>query len=537
MHADLRHLPSGHEFEADLCIVGAGIAGINIARQFKDSPYRVVLLESGGLDYEPETQQLAEGENLGFEYYPLHDARLRLFGGTTAIWGGRAALLDEIDFLPRPWVPFSGWPVRRPELQVWYDRARAVLDLDPLPLDERLWPQLGIDAPGFDPDVLRTAFWQFDRCAGRHSASHCKDLWSSRSIQVVTHANVTHLQAFPGGTGIHTVHIAEPGGKKATVRAKQFVLAAGGIENARLLLASNDVLPGGIGNDHDLVGRFFMEHPHARGARVHVEPGNLWRLLRWFSGFHWLDGQMVAACLRPGEKLQEREGILNTSFALACRQHPGQQLAMGARAYQAAKHGLEPTSLNRNLWSLFKRALLGISHYTDPLRPWMLTRLDARGIYAVVRAEQAPNPDSRLTLSTERDALGVPRIALDWRFSELDRHSVRVTMAAFDQELRRLRLGRVEPMSWLGEADCLWQTDPLVSAHPIGGFHHMGTTRMADAPEHGVVDANGRVFGIANLYVAGSSVFPTSGWANPTLTLLALSLRLGEHVTQVLRHG
>jgi len=541
MHADLRQLPPNAEIAADLCIVGAGIAGINIARHFLGSGFRLVLLESGGLDYEPVIQELAAGENRGFGYYPLQDARLRLFGGTTAIWGGRAAMLDDIDFRARSWVPHSGWPLSPQDLQPWYARARSLLELDtlkldPLALDERLWPRLGAGVPAFDPDIIRTAFWQFDRRLDRHAAAHCTDLWRADNIQVITHASVTRIQAFPGGRGIRHVVIAEPGGKKAVVRARQFVLAAGGIENARLLLASNDVQRQGLGNDRDLVGRFFMEHPHARGGRIHVEPGHLWRLLHWFSGFHHLDGQMLAACLRPGEKLQAREGILNTSFALACRQHPEQRLALGARAYQAAKHGLQPTRLNRSVWRTLKRSVLWLSRYTDPLRPWLMTRLDLRGIYAVVRAEQAPNPASRVCLGRERDALGMLRVVLDWQPGELDRRSVRVTLDAFDRELRRLQVGRVELMPWLREGDQIWQSDPLVSGHPIGGFHHMGTTRMAGDPGRGVVDADCRVFGIDNLYIAGSSVFPTSGWANPTLTLLALSLRLGAHVRQVLHH-
>lgn len=530
MHLDLKKLNPGAVIETDLCIIGAGIAGIAIARRFLGTGTNVVLLESGGLDHEADIQELADGENLGFDYYPLIDSRLRLFGGTTAIWGGRVAMLDEIDFQQRDWVPHSGWPLSRQTLDPWYEHARAALDLSAHDLDERLFARLGLSPPPFDPRSIRVAFWQFDTVIGRYTAERCADLWRAPNIHVLTHASATGLKSSANGRGIEQVEIAEPDGRRATVKARQFVLAAGGIENARLLLASNDVHPRGLGNDRDLVGRFFMEHPHARGGRIRFEQP--WRMLKLLIARHRLSGTEVAACLRPGEALQQQAGILNTSFAIGCRQHPEQKMQLATRAYQAVKHRLAPTRTNRALWQSMKRALRWLRERSDPLRPWLLDRLDRRGIYAVVRAEQAPNPDSRVCLSGDRDALGVPRAALDWQLSELDKRSVLVTMEAFDRELRRLDLGRVELPDWLCDAGRPWQIDPLVSGHPIGGYHHMGTTRMAADPGRGVVDADGRVFGVDNLHVAGSSVFPTSGWANPTLTILALSLRLAERLSQ-----
>ena len=149
----------------------------------------------------------------------------------------------------------------------------------------------------------------------------------------------------------------------------------------------------------------------------------------------------------------------------------------------------------------------------------------------MIRAEQAPNPDSRVMLTDHTDAMGMPRIALHWQLSEIDKRTVRVMMESFDEQLRQLGLGRMITEPWLSDENIHWQTDALISAHPIGGYHHMGTTRMADDPKQGVVDANCRVHGLNNLFIAGSSVFPTSGWANPTLTIIALSLRLAEHLT------
>lgn len=537
MLADLHETSPGSVVHTDLCIIGAGIAGISLARQFVGSSHQVCLLESGGLDYEAAAQDLAAGENTGFDYYPLVDSRLRFFGGTTAIWGGRSALLDPIDFQKRSWVEHSGWPLDLNELMPWYQEARRSMGLSQHAVDEQLWRELRLPAIPFDPAMLRTNFWQFDDRHAPYSIDRCDDLRRAANIQILTHASVTRIQADRDGQQIREAVIQTPAGKRLTVRARYFIVAAGGIENARLLLASNDVHSQGLGNHSDCLGRYFMEHPHARGGRI--VSAQSWRLLKLFARSYTLPktslagaGSRVAASLRPGETLQEQAGILNTSFTLACRQHPDEAMFFGMRAYQGLKHQLNPTRLNRNLWLGTKRAAVWLHQRIDPLRPWLLDRLNLRGIYAVVRAEQAPNPDSRILLSRERDALGMPRTRLEWRFSAIDKHSVKVSMEVLDRELRRLQLGRVELAGWLRDDSKEWEVDPLVSSHAIGGYHHMGTTRMAADPKHGVVDAQCRVHHIDNLYVAGSSVFPTSGWANPTLTLVALSQRLGHHLRQ-----
>lgn len=529
MLLDISELEAGKVVEADLCIAGAGAAGVTLARQFLHTTTRVLLLESGGADFEPQTQALADGGNTGLPYYPLSDARLRFFGGTTAIWGGRSAQMDAIDFRRRSWVPHSGWPLRAEEITHWYPQARRTLGLPELPPRETLWSSLGVEPPPFNPARLSTGIWQFDQPPGRFALKNCGDLIQSRNITIITHATVRHIQAESHGERIREVHIASPAGHNGTLRASYFVLAAGGLENPRLLLNANDVHPRGLGNDKDLVGRFFMEHPHARGGRVITR--QLWTLLKMFRKAR-LGGHETAACLRPGDAFQKRHGGLNSSFVLACRQHPHSRQSTPLRLYHTAKHKLSPSRRNRSLWLATKKSVNYLQGFTDPLRPWLLTRLDRRGLYAVIRAEQAPNPDSRVRLGADTDALGMRKIQLDWRTCELDKQGARVAMEALDTELRRLRIGHVELAPWLKEPGKGWEFDPLISAHPIGGFHHMGTTRMADHPARGVVDKNCQVFGLDNLYIAGSSVFPTGGWANPTLTLLALSLRLGDHLAE-----
>jgi len=310
------------------------------------------------------------------------------------------------------------------------------------------------------------------------------------------------------------------------VDARAFVLAAGGIENARLLLASNTVAKAGIGNGYDQVGRYFMEHPHTRGGRV--VGTKAWTLLKAFGRTHRLAERELAGLIKPSAAVQAERRLLNTSLTIAARQPAGSATNWGVRAYSHLKHELEPTRGGRALWMTTRKALKWAQRHTDPLRPWLLHQLGLRDLALSVRAEQAPNPLSRVLLTNQRDALGLPRLALDWRTTRLDVESVAGLVDLLDGELRRLGLGRVERADWLSDPDGGWRTDPQIGAHPIGGYHHMGTTRMSETSKSGVTNAEGRVHGVENLYVVGSSVFPTSGWANPTLTIVALALRTAD---------
>lgn len=527
MHLDFNTALMEHHL-ADICIIGGGVAAITIARRLLSAGRSVTLLESGGLDYDSDIADLNAGDSVGEEYYELEHARLRFFGGTTAIWGGRVSELDPIDLERREWVPHSGWPITYRELSAYYAEAKPTFGLPARAPGADDMRRAGISLPDFDDGELAIRTWQFDSRFNRFTFKSCEDLVNHPRCSILTHATVTAIEAQENGRSIRSVTVKSLGGRQASVRARTFVLAAGGIENPRLLLASNSVCAAGLGNDRDLVGRFFMEHPHARGGRI--ESGRLWNLFNAFGRRHDVEGQTVAALIAAGTELQKREGTLNTSLTIASRQPENRAQFVGMRAYMRLKHDLEPTRGSRAMWMLAKKAATAAQKIVDPARPWLLNQLGRADAALVIRAEQAPNPDSRVTLSQDRDALGMNRSQLDWRISELDVHSVDRLVHALGKELARSGTGMVEPASWLRENDGKWHTDPLISAHPIGGYHHMGTTRMADDPSRGVVDSDCRVFGLANLYVAGSSVFPTSGWANPTLTIAALSMRTADRI-------
>ena len=507
---------------SDICIVGAGAAGITLARRLKDSGLNVLLLESGGADYEAETQDLYKGELSGLDYYDLKEARLRFFGGTTAIWGGRCAQLDAIDFEKRDWVDDSGWPITGQAIAPYYIQAQKALDLAPVP-DNSL--------PGhvcpFQEGKLTTAFWQFDETFSRFTLPSCRDIKNSKNIRVLLHANAVAIRTSENGAQVTSVEIANLKGGRGIVQARQYILATGGLEIPRLMLSSRtQAHPYGIGNNHDQVGRYFMEHPHGRGARITSHKPQ--HLLNTFPLFKRYRGQRYGMLMRPSEDFQNKACILNTGFTIDVLRHPGEQPEIYRRAYRTIKHNMAPSLTGRYVWRTFKRTSRWAQDKFGLYMRSQALKGKKYGIYTVARAEQAPNPESRVTLADDKDALGVPLAKLDWQLRDIDKASLLSAMQALDEELKRLDLGRAEPMEWLYDSTKTWVFDSLISEHDKGGYHHMGTTRMGNNPATSVTDPDCRVHGVENLYIAGSSLFPTSGWANPTLTILALSMRLGD---------
>lgn len=523
MLLDLRAMEDGTSLSCDVCIVGAGAAGISLARRLALQGVDVLLLESGGADHEDDVQDLASGETVGHDYWELREARLRFFGGTTAIWGGRCAEFDDHDFERRDWVPHSGWPIAKRDLDPFYADARAALGLPPRQGADDIWHSLGETPPAFAEGGLTSDFWQFTPSSEQFTLRRCRDLVDHDRVRILLHATLTDIRRSDDGRTVEDILVRDVSGRSATIAARHFALAAGGIENARLLLACK------VGNEHDQVGRYFMEHPHARGGEIVA--GKLWSLLRQY-GRHLRDpkGHKHAALIRPSAAMQEREQILGSAFTLgACQREQAREIAT-MRAYNRLRHDLSPSARNRALWLTAKKIVLRGHEVVDPLRSKLLV-MAGWSAAAIFRAEQAPNPDSRVTLGLRRDALGMREAKLDWRFSEIDKRTVAVTMRTFARELDRLGIARFEPDKWI-EGDEIWHSDPLICSHYKGGYHHMGTTRMSASPRTGVVDARCRVHGVENLTIAGSSVFATSGWANPTLGIVALAMRSADLIAR-----
>ena len=532
MLIDLEKATDDTLLQAEVCIVGAGAAGVALARDLMKAGRDVILLEAGGMDYDEGTQSLFKGENIGMEYYDLDHSRLRFFGGTTNIWGGRSIPLDPIDFEKRDWVPHSGWPITLDDLLPFYKIAHDSLELGEYDYESGNWEKLGLSPINFDPDRIGHRFWRFDELAERFNSNRSDDLVRAQNVRIVLHANTVGLQAAENVSGVSRLDAKTLDGRKLQVEARHYVLACGAIENARLLLISNDIEDNGIGNQYDQVGRYFMEHPHGRIAHIETtDPGAFWALYR--KRFPPA-GVPVAPALVLPPSLQRELGVLNSAATFKIQRDPNRGEAVSNRVYMNLKHGLSPNKAGRTLWHAWRGSLNWLQRHVSMRLLRFAVKVNRMELYVMARAEQAPNPDSRVCLSTEKDELGSQRADLDWRLSALDKETMLQFGKTLQGEFNRLGLGQVTTTEWLEDGRPEWPVDPTVGNHPIGGYHHMGTTRMSALARDGVVDANCTVHGYHNLHIAGSSVFTTGGWANPTLTLLALTHRLGEHLNSLL---
>jgi choline dehydrogenase-like flavoprotein len=555
---DFRDPSSPTDIEADLCIVGGGPAGISIARSFIGSAVDVCLLESGGLDAEPPVQDLYRAVSAGPQELDARNSRLRAFGGGSEVWGGGCIPLTEIDFAPRDWVPDSGWPLTYERLRPYYAQARALFRLDRHDFAEGSF--LGAVArrpPDFDGRLLVHRNFA---CSPVHFGSEYADgLRRAGNVRVLLHANLIAFDASADARAVRQARIGSLGGRRGTVRAKQYVLACGGIENARLLLLSGPTPAGGLGNRHGLVGRYFMDHPSGRIGRLYADAPD--RVTRAYdrSGGNGEAPLFPELCVADAAQRSLR--LLNArARPLAVLEEAPEGLQALRRLRQAMRRPtrfesmasvLEPKTdvlalrrkdgtlprmakaLDRSPAALAKEAAavgLGIG---DVARAFARKLADAptvrtAGVDVDGYFEQAPNPDSRIVLDDGIDALGQRRARVDWRLTPLDWHTYRTSARIFGDELARVSGGRFVLEPWLADAG-----NTVADVH--GTSHHIGTTRMDADPRKGVVDTDARVHGVDNLYVAGSSVFPTGGWAFPTFTIVAMSLRLAEHLHARLR--
>ncbi|MDF4025888.1 GMC family oxidoreductase [Luteibacter sp. PPL201] len=536
-----------NDYDADLCIVGGGPAGIAIARAFAGTRVRVCLVEGGGLTGEDRTQALYDGRSIG--PYPLDagTARMRVLGGSCTLWGGGCIPFADSDLEPREWVPDSGWPLRYADLAPWYAKAQAFCRID---ASHGFGPG-AFDGPTARPllDLAPEAMTNFifARSPITFGDAYREDLHEQPHLTALLHANAMELDANTDASAVTGLRIGSVDGRRGHVRARHYVLAAGGIENARILLLSDTVAPGGLGNDRDLVGRYFMDHPSGTIGSVYAAQPD--RLTRPYERSVGKRRTPVAAEIGLSTDAQRTHRILNG------RVHPFAvegDVPRGLRALRDVRAALRPpvrdesALLEARLCAALQNGPSGAAAMPQGLvvsalrlglnlgdviravsqkindRPTVRSgHVDLVGFF-----EQAPNRDSRITLGDDRDALGLRKVQVDWRLTDLDRHSWQTLTTITGDRLAATCDGRFERAAWLSDGD--------VTAGIHGTAHHMGTTRMATSPTQGVVDVHGKVHGVDNLHVAGSSVFPTGGWAFPTFTLVALSLRLAEHLRMLL---
>lgn len=496
------------EIDTDICIVGAGPAGISVAGELAGSGVRVCLLESGGLDVARRVQAQSRGESDGYPVHLLHQSRVRAFGGTLrhprilAGGGWAARPLDAIDFEARAGIPHTGWPFGLERLVPYYERAERLCGLRSA--EASAGGSGPVVPPVRDSDVETTTF-RFSLVDFRDA--HVR-LAASPNVRLLLHCRVVDTTVGPTGRRVETLVAVRADGSRLVVRPRVVVFAAGGIENARLLLTGNGGR--GLGNEHDVVGRYFAERLSLSVGHVVLNRGEAVD----DAAFFFRRGD-VAGVVRVADGVQRDKALLNCAFSLVPRAAAFTTPAV--RSLFTLRKAMARRPLVDGVPAHLRNVVTGLGDVVDyavsgVVRPPRVLILRAQG-------EQAPNRDSRVTLGTRRDDLGIRCARVTWRMTDGDLQSIRTSVDVVGAALHANGFGLVENALDGGTA-------PLVE----GNHHHLGSTRMHADPREGVVDPDCRVHSLANLYVAGSSVFPTYGLSNPTLTIVALALRLADHL-------
>jgi choline dehydrogenase-like flavoprotein len=513
MFIDIRSVPDGTEITTGICIVGAGAAGITLAREFNRSGMACALLESGGTEFDGKTEELYDGDNIGRPFLDLTTCRLRYFGGTTNHWAGWCLPLDPIDFETREGMPFRGWPFAHSALEPWYRRAQVVCQIGPFDYAPGNWGiartklPAPFRGPHFVPRIIQLS------PPTRFAIAYGPELQSSPNINVFLQANACRFETNAAGSKVESVSVRTLSGRGFKVTAKVFVVAAGGIENARLLLASGPTEGQGVGDGRDLIGRFFMTH------------------ICFWAGLLAVADPPTDFYFDPGYVRTHRDGAVSRTFVPfvglseeTMRQHqlPNIKLFWIYEVLGASSAGETLTDLPSVLHDVEGRP-----QYVNS-KVFRREGVPVTGTKIHLDLEPVPNRDSRIRLSRERDAVGMRKVAVDWNITPEDKRNAAAVLRLLGAEVARTGFGRVR--SFLEDGD-----DETWPADMYGDQHHMGTTRMHRDPALGVVNEDCRVHGIANLYVAGSSVFPTAGAAHPTLTITALALRLADYLKDELR--
>lgn len=523
MYIDARTLSPNTTIDTEICIIGGGAAGITLALELLERPFRVCILESGGLEYDEETQNLYKGENIGLPYFPLDGTRLRYFGGTTNHWTGWCRPLDDIDFEARAWVRDSGWPIERTDLIPYYKKAHTLCQLDSFEYSVDYWEKtLGnnvVSPLALHSDRVVTKIFQFSPPT-RFGTVYQKHLRNASNMRIFLNSNVINIETNKNASRVERVHVRTLKGNKFWVKSKYFILAAGGLENPRLLLASNNVQKSGLGNQHFLVGKYFTEHIEMAFGYMLLQDNTT------NMDLYTLQKHGILGSLAINEQTQRMEKLLNFNCTIVPIANAGAGTAgFGSlrHLFRSVEEGKWPDNLGRHI----KNIISDYGQVSSYLYDKLVAKQKPGGLYLIMnRSEQSPKADSKVILGEETDALGMRRIQLNWRLSPIDKYTIRRSQEILGEELGRAGLGRVRIM--LSQDDTTWP--PNLD----GGHHHMGTTRMSDKPKTGVVDKNLKVFGTENLFVAGSSVFPSCGNSNPTLTIIALSIRMAEHVNRLM---
>ncbi len=516
MYIDSRKLVPNQIVESDICIIGAGAAGITLGLELSKKPFRICLLESGGFNSDAETESLNHSINTG-RNYDLAGTRARYFGGSTNLWGGHCVPIRALNFEVRDWIPNSGWPFRRSDIHPYYKRAHEIHKIGPFEYDAaKIALSLDMELFPFDQNKVESVVSRYNDMS--FGLAYRDSIGRASNIDTYLYANVTSINRCRGEDYIHDVSVRTLAGNSFSVRAKYYVLAAGGIENARLLLLSNNVQANGLGNQHDLVGRFFMEHIwYPSGAILPANQNSTFDI--YCLEIPCGNREAIRCHVSLSEQLIRDHKIPDYRSEIGMRRVWPLSVNSAKEIKKKLKNYEFPEALAEHLVNVMSDPGAVIDHLSGRKKQLLMYRL-------LNFVEQVPNPDSYIGLSGEKDRLGLNKAMLNWRLSQIDKVGIRVAQRLIAAEVGRTNFGRMM-------IELTYDEDILLE-NATGAAHHMGTTRMDDNPKKGVVDRNCRIHGLKNIFIAGSSVFPSCGYSNPTLTIVALAIRTADHLINLI---
>lgn len=575
---DLSDLEQGCALTADLVIIGTGPAGLSVMRELRETSLKIIMVESGVLEPRAEYSELnrlecepnpyfdAQG-GLRREYHGFncsiwdpdiepYGVRIRAFGGSSAYWGGKATTFAPIDFMAREWVPNSGWPISFDALAGYFERAGEVLNLGPHVYDNRLWSMLKKPAAlGFEGRNLSSTFWQFARSSvdGADMVRFGKEYASldAPNATVLLNATATRIDLNDRRDAFSAIEVATLDGRRHRITASQCVIAASAVETPRLLLASRHQIPTGIGNGQDLVGRYLMDHPSTKiGTIAAANMASVMPRFGFFALKQKLQPSIYMHGLSMNADIQQSEGLLHSSIFFlegVAADDPYNAFVRLAKRKSLRPHqdfmsvlsglGFLARSIGKKILDhrLFPgKARAGLINMVVWLNPNFVVReyqtrdvprkIDRVDVFAI--AEQFPNLASRVSLAATVDRLGVPTAKVDWNLTAFEARSIMRTGQLLRDDFAAAGLGPIDLVPWIKDGQ---PQDAVL----MDSAHSLGTTRMAHSAEEGVVDVNCQIFGIDGLFVAGGSVMPTSGHANPTLMIISLAIRLADHIKSI----
>jgi choline dehydrogenase-like flavoprotein len=513
-------------FNADVCIIGSGASGFACAVSLLNSGLNVLILEGGTRHFDRRAADLQQGEVVAQPHTGIHTARERIVGGTTTKWGGQALPFMLEDFIIRKHVKLSGWPLSLEEMIPYYEKAESILGTDTsVPFEYRPWKDWHIKEPGFNNtkvDLFVTKWCKTPNFAMQHG----NKIEHAQNVILLRNANVTELIPGPSKNSVSALSIKTLNGKEGIVYARFIIAAGGAMETVRLLLNSRKFGEKGLGNKNNLVGCFFQDHVSARVGEIFPESRK--KVHDVFDPFY-KNGFKYFPRIKLMPDYAQKLGILHASAQIVFSEENGGILSDAKNFYADIKNkqltvsSLKPLT-NPLTWFNMGRAAIR----------WKIQKRgsSSRGpIFLEIHSEQEPIPESFIELSKNRDALGMHRIRLNWKISDLTIHTIKKTAQLMKEEFDHSGMGKVIFKPWMNGSP----EDARSFVSDV--FHQSGGLRMAEKEEEGVVDPSCRVFGIDNLYIASSAVFPTSSFSNPTMTTIAFAIRICEEVEQRIKNS